>query len=117
MSSSRRSTIFCLFKNEKVFFDRLNEYKVIMNVSKSVYGVEEFKFLSYTVILESIKLISGKNKGIYRIPEIIVNSSTSTVSENDQFLQAFHTYCGEINGTIKRPIKRFEKWKGFRILK
>ncbi|GFQ67578.1 retrovirus-related Pol polyprotein from transposon gypsy [Trichonephila clavata] len=57
----------------KIVFERLNTYGLKINISKSVFGVEEIEFLGYLISKEGSKPLPEKIKAItnYKKPETL----------------------------------------------
>ncbi|GFR26127.1 transposon Ty3-G Gag-Pol polyprotein [Trichonephila clavata] len=57
----------------KIVFERLNTYELKINISKSVFGVEEIEFLGYLISNEGSKPLPEKVKAItnYKKPETL----------------------------------------------
>ncbi|GFR15715.1 hypothetical protein TNCT_515041 [Trichonephila clavata] len=57
----------------KIVFERLNTYGLKINISKSVFGVEEIEFLGYLISKEGSKPLPEKVKAItnYKKPETL----------------------------------------------
>ncbi|GFQ67449.1 hypothetical protein TNCT_669521 [Trichonephila clavata] len=61
--------------NLKIVFERLNTYGLKINISKSVFGVEEIEFLGYLISKEGSKSLPEKVKAItnYKKPETLLD--------------------------------------------
>ncbi|GFQ80386.1 retrovirus-related Pol polyprotein from transposon opus [Trichonephila clavata] len=57
----------------KIVFERLNTYGLKINISKSVFGVEEIEFLGYLISKEGSKPLPEKFQAItnYKKPETL----------------------------------------------
>ena len=55
-------------ENLRVLFQRLDEYRVVINLAKSEFGVSEIKFLGYTVTAEGIKPLAERVDAIVKVP-------------------------------------------------
>jgi hypothetical protein len=88
-------------KHLKILFEPLNEYGVIINVSKSVFDVKEIEFLGNTVNSDNIKLTPEKTQVISDFPKPL------TIRQLRRFLQMINFYRRFIPAAAKElaPLK------------
>lgn len=57
------------YEHLQILFDRLNQYGLVINTTKCVFGVKEIEFLGYTVNSDGIKPLPERVEAINNFPK------------------------------------------------
>ena len=79
----------------KIIFERLNNYDVVINSAKSIFGVEEIKFLGYLINENGIKPLPDRVEVIKNFPK------PKTIKDLRRYLGMINFYRRFIPGAAK----------------
>ncbi|XP_014776959.1 uncharacterized protein K02A2.6-like [Octopus bimaculoides] len=105
-------------KHLMTLFDRLEQYGLVINPAKYVFGVTEIDFLGHRITDADATPLLEKVKSYHVFPHPTTSKALHKGMVN--FYHFFHPFCSKsdetpIQGTVKRWLKKQVKWDGAMI--
>ena len=98
----------------KLLFKRLNEYSIVVNPAKCVFGVLEITFLGYTVSKDGIKPHADRVEAIREFPKPTIIREHRKFLDMVNFYRRFIPHAAKIMMPLKNLLKGNAplKWNG-----
>lgn len=94
------------YEHLKILFDRLNQYGLVINTAKCVFGVKEMEFLGYLVNREGIKPLPARVEAINKFPK------PENVKQLRRFLGMLNFYRRFVNNAATSMAPLHDMLKG-----